>query len=90
MKQPEYEVIISKEALKNFKKIPLPLRKKMWLKAYSILRNNPFPKSDNPKKLKNKDAFRLRIGDYRMVYTIGKKVVHIFIFDHRKEVYRKL
>jgi mRNA interferase RelE/StbE len=34
--------------------------------------------------------FSLRIGDYRVIYTIYEKLVTIYIIDvgHRKEIYR--
>ncbi len=88
MNPPKYTIEISKEALKNFKRLSLPLREKIWLKAKSVLENNPFPQGNNPKKLKNTDVFRLRIGNYRLVYSIENKVVRIFIFKHRKDVYK--
>jgi mRNA interferase RelE/StbE len=42
------------------------------------------------KKLKGSDGYRIRIGDYRVLYTIDteKKEVSVFAIGHRKEVYR--
>jgi mRNA interferase RelE/StbE len=36
------------------------------------------------------DAYRIRIGDYRIVYVIADKVLIVYIIrvGHRKEVYR--
>ena len=38
------------------------------------------------------DLWRIRIGDYRVVYEIfdGKRIVEIAYIRHRREVYRDL
>jgi len=42
-------------------------------------------------KLTNEESFKLRIGDYRILYTIDDdlKEIRIFKVAHRKNVYRK-
>lgn len=54
----------------------------------SILKTNPYP--PNSKKLKGDEGWRLRAGDYRIVYDVDKKLkrVIIRIVRHRKDVYR--
>ena len=39
-----------------------------------------------------KGYFKLRISDYRLVYTVKKKIVTVLIvaIAHRKEIYKKL
>lgn len=41
-------------------------------------------------KLTNEDSYRLRVGDYRILYRVDDKEKKIFIYRirHRKEVYR--
>jgi mRNA interferase RelE/StbE len=41
-------------------------------------------------KLKSSDGYRIRIGDYRVLYRIdtAKAEVSVFAIGHRKEVYR--
>lgn len=36
-----------------------------------------------------KGYFKLRIGDYRVIFRITHKIVKIFVIQHRSEVYRK-
>ena len=57
-------------------------------KAILALENNPFP--SGCKKLKNRDGFRLRVGDYRVLYLADAKLKRIVIgaIGHRREVYR--
>ena len=41
-------------------------------------------------KLTNFEDYRIRIGDYRVIYTIEDKLLKIVIIkvDHRKQIYR--
>lgn len=57
-------------------------------KAILALEKNPFPSGS--KKLKNRDGFRIRIGDYRVLYLADTKSKQIVIGNiaHRREVYR--
>ena len=57
-------------------------------KAILALENNPFP--TGCKKLKNRDGFRSRVGDYRVLYLVDTKAKKIVIgaIGHRREVYR--
>jgi mRNA interferase RelE/StbE len=51
--------------------------------------------ADNPRpsgvmKLSGREAWRIRIGDYRVIYTIddAKKEAVIYAIGHRREIYR--
>ena len=57
-------------------------------KAILALEGNPFP--SGCKKLKNRDGFRIRVGDYRVLYLADTKLKRIVIgnIGHRREVYR--
>jgi mRNA interferase RelE/StbE len=34
------------------------------------------------------DAFKLRVGDYRVIYTVERSVITVHAVGHRREVYR--
>ena len=57
-------------------------------KAILALEKNPFP--SGCKKLKNRDGFRIRVGDYRVLFFADAKLKKIIIgsIGHRREVYR--
>lgn len=42
------------------------------------------------KKLAGRNGYRIRVGDYRIIYEIQKSVLVILIIDigHRREIYR--
>lgn len=45
----------------------------------------------NSKKLSAyKDVFRVRLGDYRIVYILRSNTVYIILVVHRREAYKKL
>ena len=54
------------------------------------LESNPRP--PGAKKLAGVEGYRIRKGDYRILYTIddSKHLVRVYRIGHRREVYRKL
>jgi len=51
--------------------------------------------ADNPRpqgvvKLSGREGWRIRVGDYRVIYTIddAHKEVVIYAIGHRREIYR--
>lgn len=65
-----------------------PTRRKI-VETIQALANDPRPVAC--KKLAGRDAaYRLRVGDYRIVYAVNDRevVVEIIKIGHRREVYR--
>jgi mRNA interferase RelE/StbE len=85
-----YRIEWKRSALKELKQLP----KSSILKALSVvekLTTDPHPNSS--KKLSGTDnTYRIRIGDYRLVYNIMEQVLTIEVIriGHRKNVYRNL
>jgi len=60
------------------------------LKAVENLSQDPFP--SNCRKLRgSKLSYRIRIGEYRVIYQVDSKnrIVTIFHVRHRQDAYRK-
>ena len=60
------------------------------LNAIESLADNPFPVQS--KKLKySESSYRLRIGDYRVIYQVDSqdKVIIIYHIRHRKDAYQR-
>jgi mRNA interferase RelE/StbE len=53
-----------------------------------LLADNPIP--PKAKKLSGRDGYRIRVGDYRIIYEIQKNILVVLIIDigHRREIYR--
>ena len=82
-----WQIEISRDARKVQAGLP-PQMQVRNSKAILALENHPFP--SGCKKLKNRDGFRLRVGDYRELFFADTKAKQIVIgaIGHRREVYR--
>jgi mRNA interferase RelE/StbE len=83
-----YELIIKPTAEKSLDKLPHPIRGRI-VDALKQLRDNPRP-TQSVKLTGDENLWRIRIGNYRMVYEIhdAKLVVLVLRVAHRKDVYR--
>lgn len=59
-------------------------------RAIRALTENPIPPAS--KRLKGQREFRLRVGDYRVLYILehGRGILTIVAVGHRSEVYRRI
>ena len=83
-----YKVLIKNSALKEIQRIPKTFRIKI-IETIDCLANNPSP--SGVKKLENfKNSYRVRVGQYRIIYKIEDRqlIVEIVKVGNRKEVYR--
>jgi mRNA interferase RelE/StbE len=84
----KYKLFIEKAALKELSKIS----HKEQPRIISAIKNlSKDPKPPGVKKLTGRDAWRIRVGSYRIIYEIHDDnfviiVVHI---GHRKDIYCK-
>ena len=85
-----YRIEVKPQAEKALARIPNPHRRRI-AKAIDGLARHPRP-SGCVKPAGAEDAYRLRLGDYRIVYEIMDKVLIVTIVRvaHRKDVYRNL
>ncbi|MHB8105611.1 MAG: type II toxin-antitoxin system RelE family toxin [Dehalococcoidales bacterium] len=83
----EYKVNYKPSVDKDFKSIPDAELKKIVQRIQSLA-NNPRPLGC--KKLTEQDKYRLRQGDYRILYTIddSAQIVRIMKVGHRKDIYK--
>jgi mRNA interferase RelE/StbE len=84
-----YELVWKKSAEKDLKKIDSQYIPQIIRKAEN-LSSDPFP--ENSRKIQGAEtSYRIRIGDYRIIYQVdsGRRIVIIFHVRHRKDAYRK-
>ena len=81
-----YTLNFSKQAYKQLAYINEPYYSNVK-KAITNLTKNPRPQGY--KKLKGRDGYRIRTGDYRIIYTIFDKIltVEVVAIGHRKDIY---
>jgi mRNA interferase RelE/StbE len=84
-----YKVIISESALKQLHRFQKHVVKKI---DAAILKLGINPRPAGVKKMKgvSEDLYRIRIGDYRIIYSIEDviKLVDVRQVGHRKDIYR--
>jgi mRNA interferase RelE/StbE len=56
--------------------------------AIVLLAEDPRPPASRPRR--GREAYRVRVGDYRIIYTIQHDILLVVVvtLDHRREVYR--
>jgi mRNA interferase RelE/StbE len=81
-----YSLNFSKQALKELEKINEPYYANIK-QAIANLTKNPRPQGY--KKLKGRDGYRIRTGNYRIIYHIfdTELIVDIITLGHRKDIY---
>lgn len=82
----KYTITISKSAQKELDKLPDAIAENL-LEAILGLANDPRP--PGCKELKGYEAYRIRTGNYRIIYEIKDNVlsVEVITIGHRKDVY---
>ncbi|MBI2514769.1 type II toxin-antitoxin system RelE/ParE family toxin [Candidatus Wolfebacteria bacterium] len=85
-----YEIFIERRAEKEFIRLPQETQNRIKLSILN-LKNNPRP-AQVRKISGSKNYYRLRVGDYRIVYEVddSQKKINIFRIRHRKEAYLNL
>ena len=82
-----YRVVLPKSVEKQLRKLASDVQSRI-LSRLAALESNPRP--PDVKKLKGRDAWRIRIGDYRVIYEIHDRVLQVIVISigHRGDVYR--
>ncbi len=85
-----YNIEWKHSASKELKKLPKSRIAKV-ITAVEGLAENPFP-SGSRKIVGAEHTYRMRIGDYRIVYSVefDKLVIIVIKVGHRKDVYKNL
>ena len=83
-----YEILIDRPAQKGIQKLDATIRRRIG-QVIVDLANDPRPSSSKP--LVHRPAWRVRVGDYRVIYEIddAARQVTIVYVGHRREVYRR-
>ena len=83
-----YQVIVSKKVEKEITKLPNKLIKSIG-EVIDQLAVNPRPNGSKKLKATDENLWRVRVGDYRVIYSIEDvlKIIEIKRVRHRSEVY---
>lgn len=81
-----YQIVIKKKAKKFIDKLSVSERKRV------IFAIEKLPNGEDIKRLQGYDGLlRLRVGDYRIIYTINNTKLIIYVVDagNRGDIYKK-
>lgn len=84
----KYTIVIEKPAEKFIVKLPRPEKERILRAIHEL------PEQGDIKRLqgkKNKGLFRLRVGDYRVIYSVdnGRLIVYVVDAGNRGEIYNR-
>ena len=82
-----YSVLVLPAAQKDLDRLEMKIYKRCYEAMMGLTAN---PRSHGAEKLVGEDGFRIRVGDWRIVFRIDDSQKKIFIYrvKHRREVYR--
>lgn len=82
-----YRVFITRPAQKQIEALPLGIRRLIVAKIGTLSSD---PRPHGSQKLADDDKYRLRQGNYRIVYTVEDDIVTVTVVRvaHRSNVYR--
>lgn len=85
---PRYAVSFRRSAVKDMRRLDATVQRRVMREIESLADE---PRPDGCRKLAgSEDAYRIRIGDYRVVYTVDDAVLIVAIerIRHRRDAYR--
>jgi mRNA interferase RelE/StbE len=77
-----YHIEYSKTALRALRKIPRNVADTI-LKKLLLLATDPYAHHANATKLQGREGYRLRVGDWRVLYDIHKGRLTVLVLDVR-------
>jgi len=82
-----YKVEVIPAARKDLDRLDSKILRQIYPKLLSLREN---PRQHGSLRLSGEDGYRLRSGDYRILYRIDDtiKTVYIYRVKHRREAYR--
>lgn len=84
----KYKIEFKNSVLKEIHSIPQKDLKKILTKIKSLSEN---PRQTGCKKLSTQERYRIRYGDYRILYSIDDNILIIYIvmIGHRRYIYKQ-
>jgi mRNA interferase RelE/StbE len=85
---PSYEIVFARSVRKELQDLPLEIAERIIAKIELLVTN---PRPPNSKKLQgHSNLWRIRIGEYRVIYSFDDKnrIIDVSVVRHRSEAYR--
>lgn len=84
-----YKVIYTKQSQRTLLKLPRNLAQRIQTRL-DYIALNPYVQDNNVSKLRDRPGYRLRVGDWRIIYEIhdGALIILVLKIAPRGSVYR--
>jgi mRNA interferase RelE/StbE len=82
-----YAIRLTHAAERSLSNLPRDAQRRIGAKI-DALANDPLPRG--VRKLQGSDFHRLRVGDYRIIFSVEHDVLTVVVIDvgHRRDIYR--
>lgn len=83
----KFQIILPKSVQKELDRLPDEITQRILTRLAGL---ETSPRPADVKKLKGRDAWRIRVGDYRVIYEIHDRILQVIVIavGHRREIYR--
>ena len=84
----EYRIELRPAAVRALRKLDPPIRRRVQ-GVIALLAQDPRPPASRP--LKGRPGRRVRVGDYRIIYTVADDVLLVVVVTvgHRRDIYER-
>jgi mRNA interferase RelE/StbE len=84
-----FALLLERQAEKELRDLPLPVLRRVDARLLA-LSEEPTPRGALKLKGKEGEGWRVRVGDYRILYTIdtNHQIIKVYRIGHRRDVYR--
>ncbi|CAN5205957.1 type II toxin-antitoxin system RelE/ParE family toxin [soil metagenome] len=82
-----YSIIVQRRAQKRLSRFPTYIQDRIEMGLRGLSED---PRPSGSSKLRGKEGWRIRVGDYRAIYEIDDESREVLVLDiaHRKDIYR--
>lgn len=84
-----YTVLLERAVEKELRNLPAQMLKRIDNRLLA-LSDKPWPRGVGKLKGKEGEGWRIKVGDYRILYIVDEtqKVIKVYRIKHRREAYR--
>ena len=82
-----YRIIVTISAQRSINELEAPVKMRVLARINTLAAN---PRPHGVKKLQGVDSYRVRVGDYRIIYAVEDvvRLITVTRVGHRRDVYR--
>ena len=84
----KYELVYTRRAVKDIRALDAVIRKRLK-KAFEQLERHPFRQAKKLVKSQVAGEYRVRVGNYRIIFDVDGATLTILRVQHRREVYER-